>query len=553
MAVSPFIAINSSLPPLMPPMGDIASSDPSKVAGKARVFAPVREGVKSTDFDSANPNAHTELQPSDPARVVGTTRAPQVFKSLDTEEIPSSSPVQVAGDQKAPRVFAETPAHPGFNSPVHPGFNDPDPDAMIGGIPSSDPSQLAPISQSRSPKVFTPMGAIEHHLDDRLAQDYNKDLHPWGTPENHPGFWGKLGHAINHGLGGDTRRGWEEKGLEARLEGVTGKDYENQERGANTGHLNEETKEMPDKATAEEGLQDAQTEEARARAKKIDNPDEVYKDVPGVMTADARPIALGEHSGKFQAGDISGIVPDKANATKMEHVAGQLNGKLKEGNFHPDTGKYTDPDTGAEMPGFQPEPQPVAAQGGTVFVVPPDPNKPGSQPTLHRIMPGQAVPEGSTTPGGTSSISVADTKKEEARKDALKESQDDYALMQNFAKNPSPTNDLAMVMHYIGATKPDSLGKLRLNQNEIKLVFGTRSSLGDLDALVNRVSNGQSLTATQRQDMLGTMRILSESKGEGVVQPDAPQYQHTATGKDGHKIGYDGTKWVDVQTGKAVQ
>lgn len=103
----------------------------------------------------------------------------------------------------------------------------------------------------------------------------------------------------------------------------------------------------------------------------------------------------------------------------------------------------------------------------------------------------------------------------DAERKAKQAAQSEYQLVQNLATTPSPTNDLAIVMRYIGATKPDSLGKLRLNQNEIKLVYGTRSSLGDLEALVSRIQNGQSLTPQQRQDMIGTMKILAEGGGAG--------------------------------------
>jgi hypothetical protein len=77
-----------------------------------------------------------------------------------------------------------------------------------------------------------------------------------------------------------------------------------------------------------------------------------------------------------------------------------------------------------------------------------------------------------------------------------------------FARNPSPTNDFGLLMDFIGVTKPESVGKLRLNQNEIQLVLGTRSSMGDLEALGNKIANGQLLTPKQRNDMLNTIGIM---------------------------------------------
>src|SRR6185437_9860227 len=79
-------------------------------------------------------------------------------------------------------------------------------------------------------------------------------------------------------------------------------------------------------------------------------------------------------------------------------------------------------------------------------------------------------------------------------------------------------------MRYVGATKPDSIGKLRLNQNEINLVLHTRSTLGDLAALTQKVQNGQMLTPEQRQDMLKTMKTLTGGdEGSGNATSDMIQ------------------------------
>jgi len=135
------------------------------------------------------------------------------------------------------------------------------------------------------------------------------------------------------------------------------------------------------------------------------------------------------------------------------------------------------------------------------------------------VRPGQTVQPGSTTAAGFNSESVSQHKTDEAQQQAQQQATKDYQLAENLASHPSPTNDLALVMHYIGATKPDSIGKLRLNQNEIDLVMGTRSSFGDLQAFAQKVKSGQSLTPQQRQDMLATMKIL----GSQYDAPSQPQ------------------------------
>jgi hypothetical protein len=52
----------------------------------------------------------------------------------------------------------------------------------------------------------------------------------------------------------------------------------------------------------------------------------------------------------------------------------------------------------------------------------------------------------------------------------------------------------------------------------------------------------------------GMTETGASAKAGGNTQPgQAPQYQKTATAPNGHKIGYDGKNWVDIQTGQRVQ
>src|SRR5581483_409936 len=185
-------------------------------------------------------------------------------------------------------------------------------------------------------------------------------------------------------------------------------------------------------------------------------------------------------------------------------------GKPMAANYDPAKGVYTDASCKV-IP--NPRPYEKPNQAGMVTVVAPDPNNPGGG-IVERVGAGAHLAPGSMTASQYGVGAAADVKQDKARKQAAEEAQKDYKLMQTLAANPSPTNDLAMVMHYIGATKPDSIGKLRLNQNEIALVMGTRSSFGDLEAMEEKVRNGQKLTPEQRNNMLETMRILSASSGD---------------------------------------
>lgn len=152
--------------------------------------------------------------------------------------------------------------------------------------------------------------------------------------------------------------------------------------------------------------------------------------------------------------------------------------------------------------------------------------------TAQVVRPGQTVAPGSVTPQGASSANVKTQEQTAAEQKAKADAQKEYQLAQQLVKNPTPTNDVALVMRYIGATKPDSLGKLRLNQNEINLVLGTRSLFGDIEALAEKVRNGQKLTPKQRQDMLDTMKILADG-GTPQAPGGVPKVGETF---NGHKV-----------------
>lgn len=157
--------------------------------------------------------------------------------------------------------------------------------------------------------------------------------------------------------------------------------------------------------------------------------------------------------------------------------------------------------------------QPPERPPQTMMLVPGE----GGQMTATVVRPGQSVAANAITPSGASSINVKEAEATQAEQKARADAQKEYQLAQTLVAKPSPTNDLALVMRYIGATKPDSLGKLRLNQNEVNMVLGTRSLFGNLEALEEKVRNGQMLTPQQRKDMLNTMQILSGVSGPATT------------------------------------
>lgn len=145
---------------------------------------------------------------------------------------------------------------------------------------------------------------------------------------------------------------------------------------------------------------------------------------------------------------------------------------------------------------------------------------------------------GSMSPTQVGAGNAANVKEASTEKKAAANLDSELELMKQFAANPSPTNDAAMLMHYIGATKPESMGKIRLNDRELKLFGGTRSSLGDLEALGSKITNGQSLTPQQRSDMVSTMSMIANAaKREGGTEPQRP-----ANVPEGYIFKEDGPK-----------
>lgn len=258
---------------------------------------------------------------------------------------------------------------------------------------------------------------------------------------------------------------------------------------------------------AEIPLVGAQTHEAEARANALENPQPKEKEEhwtlsPEYTGPNGEPVEVEQNSGQMRIAGQGGPAFKRVDkpAAAGNDFEQYYKDYIKDNNL-PDSA-HNRLMARKEYSAANQAPQ----RAPQITVVTPG----GQIETLH---PGQTMQPGSMSPTQVGSQTIATNKATEAETKQAQAAQKDYQLMQTFAANPSPTNDLAMVMHYIGATKPDSLGKLRLNQNEINLVLGSRSTFGDLQALAEKVQNGQKLTPTQRQDMLGTMKILAESGG----------------------------------------
>jgi len=132
---------------------------------------------------------------------------------------------------------------------------------------------------------------------------------------------------------------------------------------------------------------------------------------------------------------------------------------------------------------------------------------------------GASLPAGARTIGGISTEATKTAEAGDAAKKTQVEFQRTYDLAQNLAKDDSPTSDAALIMLFMGSVKPESMQKIRFQKNEQDFFEHTRSSLGDLEALYQKVAKGgQKLIPEQRQQMLKTMKMFVDAfgrQGEG--------------------------------------
>jgi hypothetical protein len=273
-----------------------------------------------------------------------------------------------------------------------------DPDDMGAGT-------VPQLPQGKRPQVFGPTAQDrqETMLGGRLEGDYQKDLHPWGTPENHPGVWGKIGHALSVATGGPNRRLMEESGLEGRLNKLAGLQSQLGEQGAQTSHLKEETAEMPGKAESEEGLQGAETRHANDEAANLENPNAVMVETDqGIFMRNPKTNELTPLT--YQGNPLNPFNKVPPKGMEKGSIVGP-NGKPIEANYHSDTGKWTDT-SGKEI--VNPVPYERPNQAGMVTLIAPDPNNPGGG-VVERVGAGAHIVPGSQTTAGFSSMNTPTT------------------------------------------------------------------------------------------------------------------------------------------------
>lgn len=162
---------------------------------------------------------------------------------------PKMSAAQPMGMSAAP-----VNPHDTLTAPIGPPAPEPVP-MMAAGKPGKE----------SAPKMSA-NDQIEQHEQGQLMGDYQKDNDPYGSPDNHPGFLGKLAHAGNmflrnaiHETGKLTNREQEEKNLQSGIQSLEKDKSEEGLQGATAEHTRAETPEVAPNAAAQRGLQESET------------------------------------------------------------------------------------------------------------------------------------------------------------------------------------------------------------------------------------------------------------------------------------------------------
>lgn len=144
--------------------------------------------------------------------------------------------------------------------------------APISAAPPEPPAMMAAAGSSEGkPAKMSALDGQKEHINGNLMADYQKDADPYGSDENHPGFFGKLLHGLNVATGGVNRRGMQEQGLEGRIQNIAKQESEEGLQGAETSGREEQTQEAPQKAVDAHLQSGATTRDANDRAQGMED------------------------------------------------------------------------------------------------------------------------------------------------------------------------------------------------------------------------------------------------------------------------------------------
>lgn len=151
----------------------------------------------------------------------------------------------------------------------------------------------------------------------------------------------------------------------------------------------------------------------------------------------------------------------------------------------------------------------------------------------------------------------ANVKSAAAANTAVQDVLDKEQEAQQFAAEKTGPGDIGLILAMVEATRPKA--GFRMTQTEWQQILHARSTLGDVNALINKVEDGQLLTDTQRQQMLSVIRIVADMArkrqnptGQSNGGTSAPQDFGDAGGKPEGSTGTLDGKPVVVRKGRIV-
>lgn len=238
------------------------------------------------------------------------------------------------------------------------------------------------------PQTASPQDVAMHPALSRLQKDEQKDADPWGSPDNHPGFMGKLGHALSVATGGPNRRQFEESGLEKSLQEMLNSQTGNEEKQANTEHINAETPEIAPNAESLRKYQGAETRHDQAETNVLDNPPDATPEIGTYRSL----VKMGMSPSQA----LQEIEKDKAMALRPQQIAPEQQYLTEYAQTHPGSTVAQ-----AEHQYMLDTQRPVQAPAVNMFV----PSANGGE-TLQTIRPGQTVAPGAQTAAGVNAVST---------------------------------------------------------------------------------------------------------------------------------------------------
>lgn len=174
------------------------------------------------------------------------------------------------------------PASPQFQAVQHPmhamiaPIGPPPPDIPPGMMSPDQPMDTSGMSPKQKVRESTPTERYEDKIGQRLMSDYEKDANPYGSENNHPGFFGKFLHGLSVATGGPNRRQFEEEQLGNKLEGIEKEKSAERLQGAQAGNLESETQERPENDKSRRNFEAAQTQHLNDESANLENPAPQY-------------------------------------------------------------------------------------------------------------------------------------------------------------------------------------------------------------------------------------------------------------------------------------